>query len=118
VELEAKKPPSVPLRKNFCQHCNDWYSIELYQVVTLGDRTETFCPDCVDEARDAGIIKDVRMRRAEAYETLGITDPTEVTDLRVRYIERVKIVHPDKPTGSRAAFKEVQRAYERLQSEE
>ncbi|WP_435345489.1 J domain-containing protein [Haloarchaeobius sp. HRN-SO-5] len=117
VELQSRDPSKASRRRNLCQHCNDWYSIELYRVVTLDDRTEKFCPDCVEDARDEGIIKDVRMRRTEAYEVLGCTGFTDEDDLRDTYVERVKEVHPDREGGSRAAFKEVQRAYERLSAD-
>lgn len=117
AELESKEPSKASRRRNLCGQCNDWYSIELYRVVTVDDRTEKFCPDCVDRAREDGIVKDVRMRRAEAYEVLGASGFEDADDLRETYIDRVKQVHPDRQGGSRDAFKRVQAAYERLQAE-
>ncbi|WP_435360687.1 J domain-containing protein [Haloarchaeobius sp. DFWS5] len=117
AEVAEKEPSAATQRKNLCQQCTDWYSIELYRVVTLDGRTEKFCPDCTDDAKDDGIIKGVLMRRAEAYEVLEITHVEDEAALRDAYISRVKEVHPDRQGGSRTAFKEVQRAYERLQEE-
>lgn len=117
AELESKEPSKASRQRNLCQQCNDWYSIELYRVVTVDDRTEKFCPDCKEQARDDGIIKDVRMRRAEAYEVLGESGFEDAEDLRETYIEQVKRAHPDKKSGSRGAFKQVQAAYDRLQDE-
>jgi len=117
AELESKEPSKASRQRNLCQQCNDWYSIELYRVVTVDDRTEKFCPDCTEQARDDGIIKDVRMRRAEAYEVLGAAGFEDADDLRDAYIAKVKTVHPDRADGSRAEFKRVQAAYDRLQDE-
>ena len=117
AELESKEPSKASRQRNLCQQCTDWYSIELYRVVTVDDRTEKFCQDCMEEARDDGIIKDVRMRRAEAYEVLGESGFEDAEDLRETYIEQVKRAHPDKKSGSRGAFKQVQAAYDRLQDE-
>ena len=71
----------------------------------------------MDEARKEGIITDVRMRRAEAYEVLGCSGFEDEADLRETYVEQVKQAHPDSESGSRSAFKEVQEAYERLRDE-
>ncbi|WP_256298856.1 J domain-containing protein [Haloarchaeobius salinus] len=117
AELESKEPSKASRQRNLCQQCNDWYSIELYRVVTVDDRTEKFCPDCMEQARDDGIVKDVRMRRAEAYEVLGASGFEDADDLRDAYISRVKQAHPDRADGSRAEFKRVQAAYDRLQDE-
>jgi hypothetical protein len=116
-ELESKEPSKASRQRNLCQQCTDWYSIELYRVVTVDDRTEKFCPDCMEQAREDGIAKDVRMRRAEAYEVLGAAGFEDADDLRDAYIAQVKAVHPDRTDGSRAEFKRVQAAYDRLQAE-
>lgn len=117
AELGSKEPSKASRRRNLCASCTDWYSIELYQVVTVDDRTEKFCPDCVEDGRAEGIIAEVRMRRAEAYEVLDASGFADEADLRNAYVDRVKEAHPDREDGSRDEFKRVQAAYERLLAE-
>lgn len=50
----------------------------------------------------------------EAYRTLGLDPGADADAIRRAYRERVKAVHPDTDDGDEAAFKEVNRAYERL----
>lgn len=48
------------------------------------------------------------------WETLGLsTKPASVEIVKSAFRERSKIVHPDKATGSREAFTELQNAYEK-----
>ncbi|WP_435317873.1 J domain-containing protein [Haloarchaeobius sp. TZWSO28] len=117
AELANKEPSKAIQTRNLCSQCKEWCSVELYRVEINDKRTENFCPDCLELARSRGIVTNVRMRQAEAYETLGIDGASDADELRDAYIERVKEVHPDRAGGSRAAFKAVQRAYERLDAE-
>jgi hypothetical protein len=53
--------------------------------------------------------------RREAYETLGLDPDASDDEVRRAYRTKVKEVHPDADGGDEAAFKRVNRAYERLQ---
>jgi DnaJ-class molecular chaperone len=103
--------------QNACDQCGGLFSIELYQVVTVDGRREEFCPDCKDEGLEEGIVRDVELRRAQAYEVLGLADTDDPDDVRGAYLERVKQVHPDRSDGDRTEFMLVQQAYERLREE-
>jgi len=100
--------------QNACDQCGGLYSIELYQVVTVDGRTEQFCPDCKDDGIEQGIVRDVELRRAQAYEALGLAGSADSDEIRQAYLEQVKEVHPDRANGSRSEFMLVQQAYERL----
>jgi DnaJ-class molecular chaperone len=54
---------------------------------------------------------------AEAYRTLGLAPDADEDAVREAYRERVKEVHPDRPSGDEEEFKRVNRAYERLTDE-
>jgi len=104
--------------RNRCDQCHEWVSEELWSVVTVDDRTEEFCEPCKNEALDDGVVKKVHLKRAEAREILGVDRDVERTELRRTYLEQVKRAHPDRDTGSRLAFKRIQRAYDRLSESE
>ena len=104
-------------RDHVCDQCGDIFSIELYKVKTVDGRTEDFCPDCKDEGLHDGIVRDVELRRAQAYEVLELDGSADTGEIREAYIRRVKESHPDRSDGSRSEFMLVQQAYERLQSE-
>lgn len=53
---------------------------------------------------------------SEAYDVLGLDPGADPDRVRRAYREKVKDVHPDAETGDEAAFKRVQKAYERLQN--
>lgn len=53
---------------------------------------------------------------AEAYDVLGLDPGADPDRVRRAYREKVKDVHPDTEEGDEAAFKRVQKAYERLQN--
>jgi len=50
----------------------------------------------------------------EAYETLGLDADADEAAVKSAYRERVKEVHPDRPSGDEDEFKHVKAAYERL----
>ncbi|AGN02253.1 DnaJ-class molecular chaperone with C-terminal Zn finger domain [Salinarchaeum sp. Harcht-Bsk1] len=100
-----------------CDQCGGLYSIELYRVTTVDGRTERFCPDCKDDGIEQGIVSDVELRRAQAYEALGLEGSASSDDVRQAYLEQVKEVHPDRSDGSRSEFMLVQQAYERLRDD-
>lgn len=106
--LALAESPSV------CDQCGDWVDVELFEVVTIDDRTEAFCPQCKDRARKKGVVKEVRMRRREAFRTLDLSPGVDETVVRDAYLSKIKRVHPDTKQGSKEAFRRVQRAYERL----
>jgi len=109
---------SKPARtENVCDQCGDSFTIELYKVVTVDNRTEEFCPDCKRQAVEEGIIRDVQLRRAQAFEALGLTGSADQQAIREAYLRRAKEVHPDRDGGSRSEFMMVKRAYERLTEE-
>jgi len=114
TEVEADEDDGV---RNRCDQCHDWFSGELWAVVTVDDRTEEFCDDCKNEALEDGVVKKVHLKRAEAREILGVDGDVAQSELRRTYLEQVKRAHPDRETGSRLAFKRIQRAYDRLAEE-
>lgn len=102
---------------NVCDQCGDSFTIELYNVVTVDNRTEEFCPDCKREAVEEGIVRDVQLRRAQAFEVLGLTGSADEQAIREAYLRSAKEAHPDREDGSRSEFMLVKRAYERLTEE-
>jgi hypothetical protein len=108
AETALAETPSI------CDQCGDWVDVELFEVVTAADRVEEFCPPCKERARRNGVVREVRMRRAEAYDVLDVDPGRAEAVVRDAYLSRIKAVHPDNDDGSREAFRRVQRAYERL----
>jgi hypothetical protein len=107
-ETALAETPSI------CDQCGDWVDVELFEVVTAAGRVEEFCPPCKERARRNGVVREVRMRRAEAYDVLDVDSGCAEVVVRDAYLSRIKEVHPDNDDGSREAFRRVQRAYERL----
>lgn len=66
-----------------------------------------------DRAR-VGAAFDDGPTREEAYRTLGLESDASDDEIRRAYRAKVKEVHPDTDSGDEAAFKRVNRAYERL----
>lgn len=110
----ADEETALAAEASVCDQCGDWVDVELFEVVTVHDRVEEFCPPCKDRARREGVVTEVRMRRAEAYDVLGLYPGADDAAVRDAYLSRIKTVHPDQDDGSKAAFRRVQRAYERL----
>ena len=54
------------------------------------------------------------MSEREAYETLGLDPTADSATVRSTYRERAKRLHPDGEDGDEDAFKELNKAYERL----
>jgi hypothetical protein len=50
----------------------------------------------------------------EAYDALGLSPSADEAAVKEAYREKVKEVHPDRPSGDEDEFKEVKAAYERL----
>ena len=100
--------------RNTCDGCREEFTVELYRVEMVDGRTQSFCPDCKDEGLADGIVKAVRMRRAEAYATLEVDGDADDETIRTSYLEKVKEAHPDRADGSQSEFKAVKRAYDRL----
>jgi hypothetical protein len=100
--------------RNRCDGCQEWVAEELWEVVTVDDRTERFCEACKNEGLSDGVVKRVHLKRAEAREILGVDRDPEEAAIRKAYLEQIKRAHPDRDTGSRLAFKRVKRAYDRL----
>lgn len=53
---------------------------------------------------------------AEAYDVLGLDPGADPDSVKKAYRKKVKDVHPDTEEGNEAAFKRVQKAYERLRN--
>ncbi len=104
--------------RNRCDQCREWVSAELWEVVTVDDRVEEFCGACKNEAIEDGVVKTVHLKRAEAREILDVGRDAGERAIRKAYLSQVKRAHPDRDTGSRLAFKRVQRAYDRLVDED
>ena len=103
--------------ENVCDNCKERFTIELYRVETIDGRTEEFCPECKREGVERGVVRDVHLRRAQAFEVLGLTSAADQDSIREAYLRRVKEVHPDREDGNRSEFMLVKRAYERLSEE-
>jgi len=104
--------------RNRCEQCQEWVAEELWEVVTVDDRTEQFCEACKNEGLSDGVVKTVRLKRAEARDILGVDREADQTAVRKAYLEQIKRAHPDRDTGSRLAFKRVKRAYDRLSDDD
>ncbi|ELZ14255.1 heat shock protein DnaJ domain-containing protein [Halovivax asiaticus JCM 14624] len=100
--------------KRLCGHCREWIRAEPYRVTLVDDRVESLCPTCKETAVDEGIVVDVAMRRVDAREILDVDEDASAEEIRVAFQEQVKHAHPDRPTGTREAFRLVRDAYERL----
>jgi hypothetical protein len=50
------------------------------------------------------------------YEVLGISEKATDSEVKTAYKKLSLVRHPDKPTGSKEAFQELQAAYERIKS--
>lgn len=111
-DARSERPSSSG--ETVCTQCNEWVSGEPFRVTTVDDRTERLCPSCKEAAEEDGIVKDVRMRKTEAREVLGVTEGVTEQHLRQAYRRQIKRAHPDRTSGSRAAFQLVTEAYERL----
>jgi hypothetical protein len=114
AEAEVVEETALAETTSICDQCGDWVDVELFEVVTAADRVEEFCPPCKERARRNGVVREVRMRRAEAYDVLNVDPGRAEAVVRDAYLSRIKEVHPDSDDGSREAFRRVQRAYERL----
>lgn len=97
-----------------CDQCGDSVQVEPFEVVTVADRVEEFCPACKNRAHRDGVVREVRMRCAEACDVLDVDPDRAEGVVRDAYLARLKEVYPDSDDGSREAFRRVQRAYERL----
>jgi|GEM_PF-454375 len=111
VEDSTDRPART---RTACDQCGELFTVELFQVTTVDGRTEAFCSECKDEGIDSGLVTDVDLRRAQAYEVLSIDDDAAPSEIREAYHEKVKEVHPDRSDGDRTEFMLVQEAYDRL----
>lgn len=67
----------------------------------------------------AGPRPDLRTREGRAYQTLGLSPPSTLTELKARYKHLVKRLHPDVNGGDKDAedrLKEINQAYASLKS--
>lgn len=117
TEISTETESTIANTENVCDNCQESFTIELYRVETIDGRTEEFCPDCKREGVEQGIVRDVHLRRAQAFEVLELTSSADEDSVREAYLRRVKEVHPDREDGNRSEFMLVKRAYERLSSE-
>ena len=117
-ELSTTDSESRPAKTaNICDNCKESYTIELYRVETIDGRTEEFCPECKRDGVDRGIVRDVQLRRAQAFEVLGLNSAADEDTVREAFLRQIKEVHPDREDGNRSEFMLVKRAYERLSDE-
>ena len=65
-----------------------------------------------ERARDVRTEADRALRAP--YDVLGIAPSASADEIRAAYVRRSRQTHPDKPSGSAAAFREVKDAYERM----
>lgn len=101
-----------PADRERCSQCRD--PGDLVPATMADGRTERLCPDCLEATRDEGIVASTGMRASRAREVLGVDGTATDEEVRGAFLEAVKTAHPDRPTGSRAAFERVVDAYERL----
>lgn len=96
-----------------CSQCRE-PSADVAPVTVADGRTERLCPACLEAAREEGIVASVGMRASRAREVLGVDGDATDEEIRRAFLDEVKTVHPDRPTGSRSEFERVVEAYERL----
>ena len=101
-----------------CTQCHDQLAEEPFRVTTVDERTERLCVECKATAEDRGIVAAVDMRKTRAREILGVAPDVTDDELRAVYHDQIKRAHPDRKSGSRAAFQLVTEAYERLRDDE
>lgn len=100
--------------RDLCSQCHEWTTDELYHVTTIDGRTEEMCGSCKRLAEEEGVVMEVKMRRAEACDILGVDPTASETEIRSAFLQQIKRAHPDSKSGSRSAFKLVKQAYDRL----
>lgn len=100
--------------RNRCTQCREWTDEELYRVTTTDDRTEEMCGACKGRLEREGIVVEVAMRESRAREILEVGTTATEAEIRDAFFRQVKHAHPDRETGSAAAFKLVKEAYDRL----
>ncbi|WP_255169942.1 J domain-containing protein [Natrononativus amylolyticus] len=101
-------------RKRLCSQCREWVFTERFRVRLVDGRTEKLCGDCKTAAERDGVITDVKMRAGEARDVLGVDADASDEEIREAFHREVKSAHPDRKSGSRAAFSLVTEAYDRL----
>ncbi|WP_306058280.1 J domain-containing protein [Natronococcus wangiae] len=104
--------------RNRCSQCTERVAEELFLTTTIDDRTERLCSSCKADAEDRGILKRVAMRRERAREILGVEAGASADEVRTAFHEQVKRAHPDRESGSKAAFGLVTDAYDRLRNDD
>lgn len=114
----SRDEPDSSAEETVCTQCHEWIDGEPFHVTTVDDRTERLCPSCKETAEKDGIVRDVRIRKTRAREVLGVEKGVPDDRLQEAYRQQVKRAHPDRTSGSRAAFQLVTEAYERLRDEE
>ena len=67
-----------------------------------------------ESRRQAARPSSSELSQQEAYRALGLDPGADEDAVRTAYRERVKEVHPDRPSGDEDEFKRVNRAYEQL----
>lgn len=120
TDTSVSDPPpaettEIATPRDLCSQCHEWTTAEPYQVTTIDGRTEEMCADCKELAEEKGVVKDVKMRKAEAREVLGVDPEASPEAVRTAFLQQIKRAHPDRQSGSRSAFKLVKEAYDRLQ---
>ena len=100
--------------RNLCSQCHEWITVELFHVTTIDGRTEEMCPDCKEMAAHKGVVTDVKMRRVEAWDVLGVKEGADEQEVRKAFLQQIKRAHPDRKSGSKSAFQLVKEAYDRL----
>lgn len=113
-DVETADTTEIATRRNLCSQCHEWRDVELYHVEMTDGRTEELCPDCKDRAEREGIISDVKMRRSEARDILGVEAGASDERIREAFLTQAKHAHPDRKGGTESAFKLVKEAYDRL----
>ncbi|MFC3958407.1 J domain-containing protein [Halovivax cerinus] len=106
----------IARRKSLCTHCHEWVDEERYRVTLVDDRAEKLCETCKETAVETGIVVDVSMRRTDARDILGVDEGASTAAIRSAFQTQIKNAHPDRPTGTREAFRLVTEAYDRLRS--
>ncbi|WP_265111704.1 J domain-containing protein [Halosolutus halophilus] len=104
--------------ESLCRQCHELVREELFRVTTIDGRNERLCASCKDEAEEAGVVRDVELRKSRAREILDVEQGASDDAIREAYHEHVKRAHPDHKSGSRSAFQLVKNAYDRLREAE
>lgn len=97
-----------------CANCSNVFDYELPLIELISGEEQYFCPNCQRELEQRGIVNSVNLTTDEAQRILGLAGDEDTKEINRQFREKVKIVHPDRETGSAEEFMRVQAARDTL----